>query len=209
MYNLPHFSEENQDRVFDFMRKNSFVNIVGFDGQYPVATHVPVTVAREGAHFVLTGHMMRRTSHHKAMENNENVLVIFNGPHCYVSASWYVEKNVASTWNYIDVQAHGKIQFYDTETTKGIIENLTGQYESPDSEAAFGRLPPEYVDRLVRAIVGFRVTVTAIENVFKLSQNRDKISRENIISQLLSQGDAGAHAIAAAMEERLSDDVRL
>lgn len=203
MFNLPHFSEENQDLVFDFMQKNSFVNVVGFDGQYPVATHVPVSITREGDHFVLTGHMMKQTSHHKAMVHNENVLVIFNGPHCYVSASWYVRKDVASTWNYIDVQARGKIKFYDTEATKKIIENLTGQYEAPDSEAAFGRLPPEYVDRLVKAIIGFTITVTAIENVFKLSQNRDKTSRGNIISRLSLQQDANAQAIAAEMEKRI------
>ena len=203
MYNLPHFSEENQDLVFDFMQKNSFVNVVGFDGQYPVATHVPVSITRERDHFVLTGHMMKQTSHHKAMVHNENVLAIFNGPHCYVSASWYVRKDVASTWNYIDVQARGKIKFYDTEATKKIIENLTGQYEAADSEAAFGRLPPEYVDRLVKAIIGFTITVTAIENVFKLSQNRDKTSRGNIISRLSLQQDANAQAIAAEMGKRM------
>lgn len=205
MYNLPHFTEENEDRVFEFMQKNSFVNIVGYDGDYPVATHVPVDIKKEEGKIILTGHIMKNTSHHKAFVQNENVLVIFNGPHCYVSASWYVKKDVASTWNYIDVQAKGKIKFYDTERTKKIIHHLTDQYEIPGSEAAFDKLPHEYVDRLVKAIVGFTIEISAIENVFKLSQNRDVKSRENIIKNLSASNDAGANEIAFEMKKRLSE----
>ncbi len=76
------------------------------------------------------------------------VLVIFSGPHCYVSASWYVKKNVASTWNYMDVQATGNIRLTGEEETKKIIEDITNKYESPESEAAFNKLPVEYVDQV-------------------------------------------------------------
>lgn len=205
MYILPHFTEENASLVFEFMQKHPFVNIVGYDGDYPVATHVPVDITKQEGKIILTGHVMKNTSHHKAFEKNENVLVIFNGPHCYVSAGWYEKKDVASTWNYIDVQARGKIKFYDTERTKEIIHNLTDQYESPGSEAAFDKLPNEYVERLVKAIIGFTIEVSSIENVFKLSQNRDIKSRENIIKKLSASGDAGANAIAVEMKKRLSE----
>lgn len=92
MYNLQHFTETNEDTVFDFMQKNSFVNIVGYDGEYPVATHVPVSLKKEGEKIILIGHVMKHTTHYKAFAQNENVLVIFNGPHCYVSASWYEKR---------------------------------------------------------------------------------------------------------------------
>src|SRR5664279_1755938 len=147
MYNLSHFTEANEEVVFDFMQKNSFVNIVGYDGAYPVATHVPVSIKKEGEKIILTGHVMKHTSHYRDFAQNENVLVIFNGPHCYVSASWYQKKDVASTWNYIDVQGKGKIKFYDTEKTKQIIHDLTNHYEPAESNAAFNRLPVEYVDK--------------------------------------------------------------
>ena len=205
MYNLPYFTEENEEIVFDFMQKNSFVNIVGHDGDYPVATHVPVDLKKDDGRIILTGHIMKNTSHHKAFEQNENVLVIFNGPHCYVSASWYVKKDVASTWNYIDVQARGKIKFYDTERTKKIVHNLTDQYESPESEASFNKLSAEYVDRLVKAIIGFTIEISSVENVFKLSQNHSLQTRENIIEKLLESNDAGANAIAFEMKKRLSE----
>jgi len=205
MYKLPYFTEENEEAVFDFMKKNSFAIITGYDGNFPVATHVPLDVKKEGEQIIFTGHMMKKTDHHKAFLQNENVLVIFNGPHCYVSAAWYVKKDVASTWNYIDVHAKGKIKFEDEEQTKKIIENLTNNYEHANSDAAFDKLPKEYVDRLVKAIIGFTIEISVIENVFKLSQNHDKKTRENIIERLTGVSDANANAIAVEMKKRLSE----
>src|SRR6476619_2195651 len=99
-----------------------------------------------------TGHIMKNSDHHKAFLKNENVLVIFTGPHCHVSASWYPNPVQASTWNYMTVHAKGKIRFGDEEYTKRIVECITNEYELPNSEAAFDKLPGEYVDRLVKAI---------------------------------------------------------
>lgn len=205
MYNLPHFTETNEDEVFDFMQKNSFVNIVGFDGEYPVATHVPVSIRKEEEKIILTGHIMKQTSHHKAFEQNENVLVIFNGPHCYVSASWYEKKDVASTWNYIDVQAKGKIKFYNSERTKEIIHDITKRFEPAESAAAFNKLPGEYVERLLKAIIGFTIEISSIENVFKLSQNHTLQTRKNIIEKLSELNEPGANAIALEIKKRLSE----
>jgi transcriptional regulator len=202
MFKLPYFTEENEETVFDFMQKNSFAIIAGITENFPVATHVPLDLKRDGDKIIFTGHMMKNTDHHKAFSQNENVLVIFNGPHCYVSASWYVKKEVASTWNYIDVHAHGKIKFANEEQTKKIIKNITDKYELPESHAAFNKLPEEYVDRLVKAIIGFRIEVSTIENVFKLSQNHDAKTRESIIENLMSRRDADSHAIAIEMGKR-------
>ncbi len=202
MYKLPHFTEENEDVVFDFMDRNSFAIITGYDGNFPVATHVPLDIKKERGKIILTGHMMKNTDHHKAFLQNENVLVIFNGPHCYVSASWYIKKEVASTWNYIDVQAKGKIKFTDEEGTKKIIESVTDKYEGTESEAAFHNLPNEYVERLVKAIVGFTIEVSSVGNVFKLSQNHEEPTRKSIVERLKIGDDEDAHTIAKEMEQR-------
>lgn len=202
MYKLPYFTEENQEAVFDFMQKNSFAIITGINENIPVATHVPLDIKKDGDKIIFTGHMMKNTDHHKAFSQNENVLVIFTGPHCYVSASWYVKKEVASTWNYIDVHAHGKIKFASEERTKEIIENITNKYELPGSPAAFNKLPVEYVDRLVKGIIGFRIDVSAIENVFKLSQNHDVATRESIVENLSGRRDDNSNTIAIEMKKR-------
>lgn len=202
MYKLPYFTEENEEAVFDFMQNNSFAIITGWNGLFPVATHVPLDIKKEDGKLIFTGHMMKNTDHHKAFLQSENVLVIFTGPHCYVSASWYVKKEVASTWNYIDVHAHGTIKFTGEEGTKKIIENITNKYELPASLAAFNKLPAEYVDRLVKAIIGFTIEVSTIENVFKLSQNHDVATRQSIIENLLGRHDADSNNIAMEMKKR-------
>ena len=202
MYKLPYFTEENEETVFDFIQKNSFAILTGINENIPVATHVPLDIKKDGDNIIFTGHMMKNTDHHKAFSQNENVLVIFTGPHCYVSASWYVKKEVASTWNYIDVHAHGKIKFVNEERTKEIIENITNKYELPGSPAAFNKLPVEYVNRLVKAIIGFTIEISAIENVFKLSQNHDVTTRESIIENLTDRRDDNSHAIATEMKKR-------
>jgi transcriptional regulator len=203
MYKLPYFTEENEDAVFDFMQKNSFAIITGILDDKAVATHVPLDIKRNGDTIIFTGHMMKNTDHYKAFSQNENVLVIFTGPHCYVSASWYLKKQVASTWNYIDVHAHGKIRFTEEEQTKTIIESLTNKYELPGSPAAFNKLPQDYIDRLVKAIIGFTIEISTVANVFKLSQNHDSKTRESIIENLLGRSDANSNSIAMEMEKRL------
>ena len=166
---------------------------------------IPVLIEEKEGRLFICGHIAKKSDHHKAFEENPNVLALFTGAHSYVSGTWYAgNPHQASTWNYIDVQARGKIKFYDTERTKQIIHNLTDQHESADSEAAFNKLPIEYVDRLVKAIIGFTIEISSIENVFKLSQNRDELSYQHIIDHLRDL-DPGAQKIAEIMEKKIKE----
>jgi transcriptional regulator len=204
MYKFSYFQEENPEIVLEFMQKYSFTILTGFDETYPVATHVPLDVKVINDKIIFTGHMMKNTDHHKAFEKNDNVLVIFNGPHCYVSAQWYTTQNVASTWNYIAVHAKGKISFTDEPSTKNIIEQITGKYEIGQSAAAFKNLPEKYVDGLVKAIIGFTIEVESIDNVFKLSQNHNEADRLSIIHNLRKRSDDDSRVIAEEMEKRIT-----
>ena len=203
MYKFPYFTEPDEGKVFDFMQKNSFAIITGILNNVPVATHVPLEIKKIDGKLVFTGHIMKGTDHYKAFSENEKVLVIFSGPQCYVSASWYVTKNVASTWNYMDVQAKGKIKFTNDESTKKIIKDITDKYEDAESEAAFNKLPKDYVERLSKAIVGFNIEVESVENVFTLSQNHDEQTRKQIIENLKKSNDFNSNEIAIEMEKRL------
>ncbi len=203
MYKLKYFTEEDNEKVVAFMKENSFAIIAGMNEDFPVATHVPLEVKQVNDKLFFTGHMMKNTDHHKVFLKNENVLVIFNGPHCHISASWYTNPNVASTWNYMAVHAKGKINFGDEAQTKKIVEDLTNKYEKPDSGASFNKLPNEYVDRLVKAIIAFRIEVQTLDNVFKLSQNHDEETRQRIIDHLRKNGSDDEKAIAREMEHRL------
>lgn len=202
MYKLPYFTEPDQEKVVEFLQKNPFAIITGIFNNFPVATHVPLQINKDNEKIILTGHIMRETDHYKAFLENENVLVIFTGPHCYVSASWYVTKNVASTWNYMEVHARGKIKLTGDAETKKIIEDITNRYETSTSEAAFDKLPKEYVERLSKAIIGFNIEVESLENVFKLSQNHNKTTRKQIIENLRKTNDYFAGEIANEIEVR-------
>lgn len=203
MYKLPHFTETDQQALIDFMSANSFAIIVTSSEAYPVATHVPLQIqVNEKGKIVLSGHIMRKSDHHKAFEKNERVLVIFNGPHTYISASWYSNAQSASTWNYMTVHAKGKISLLDDNATYEAVKNLTDQYEGHSQPASFGKLGDAYVHPLIKAIVAFNIEVETIENVFKLSQNRDEVSKKNIIARLKERGDENSVKIAEEMEKR-------
>jgi transcriptional regulator len=203
MYKFSYFTEEDPAKVIQFIKENSFGVITGFGKQYPVATHIPLDVVlREDGNLLLQGHLMKNTDHHKAFVENENVLVVFNGPHTYVSASWYENPQVASTWNYMAVHARGKIKFTDDAGTYEAIKAITNKYEGTESVAAFDRMPREYVMKMLKAIVGFTIEVEILENVFKLSQNHGETNRQQITAHLKQRGDAHSTAIATEMEQR-------
>lgn len=203
MYKLPYFTEEDQERVISFIKENPFAVVTGFGVTYPVASHLPLNFETRGEKIFLTGHLMKNTDHHQAFEKNENVLVIFHGPHTYVSASWYTKQDVASTWNYITVHAKGKIKFTDEAGTYKAIKAITNKYEGTETAASFDKLPQEYVMTLMKAIVGFEIEVVSFDNVFKLSQNHNEETRNNIVAQLNKRGDEQSRAIAKEMKKLL------
>jgi transcriptional regulator len=208
MYKLGHFTEKEESKIIAFMKENSFAIISGLGEQYPVATYIPLEViVKEDGKIVLSGHLMKNTDHHKAFAKNDNVLVIFNGPHCYVSASWYNNPQSASTWNYMTVHARGKIIFTDEEGTFAAIQAVTNKYEGIETAAAFNKMPKEYIMQLLKAIVGFTIEVESIDNVFKLSQNKTSLEQINIIEQLKKRGDENSVKIAEEMEKLKIKDV--
>jgi transcriptional regulator len=203
MYKFSYYTEQDHEKVIDFMKQNSFALITGMGEAFPVATQIPLIIKINEGKIFLEGHMMKKTDHHLAFEKNSNVLVLFTGPHCFVNANWYTDPKMGSTWNYMTVHAKGKITFMDEEGTRNAVKAISDEYAGTLSESAYDNLPATYIDHMVKAIQGFTIEVEAFDNVFKLSQNRDKVSQKNIIRQLRKKGDANAAAIAREMETRL------
>jgi len=205
MYTLPYFTEQDKQTVLQFIKENPFAFLCGCDSiNNPVATQVPVFIDEREGKLFLSGHIMKNTDHHKAFLHNPNVLAVFTGAHTYISASWYQEKGQVSTWNYISVHAKGILKFLDHQALLDVLKRTTNHFENnPYSGANFDDLSTEYVERLSKAIVAFEVEVEKLENVFKLSQNRDEKSYHNIIGKLENQ-DAAAKRIADEMRKRTS-----
>lgn len=203
MYTFPYYTEQDREKVIAFMQANPFAIVTGAGEKYPVATQLPLEINIVQDKIILQGHMMRKTDHHVAFEKNNHVLVLFTGPHCFVSASWYMNPGVASTWNYMTVHAKGTMRFMNEMETRDAVKAVSDKYEGTQSDGAFDKLPPEYIDRMMKAIVGFTIAVESIDNVFKLSQNRDQASQKNIIEQLKKRGDENSLLIAGEMNRRL------
>ena len=203
MYKFDYYTEKDPQKVIDFMKENAFALVTGLGEEYPAATQVPLAIKEKDGKIFLEGHIMRKTDHHLAFEKNNNVLVIFTGPHCFVSANWYTDPHMGSTWNYMTVQAKGNIRFMDAEGTYNAVKEVSDKYVGTQSAGAFDNLPKEYIDHMMKAIVGFSIEVESLENTFKLSQNRDEASQRNIIEQLVKRGDEHSRKIAKEMIRRL------
>jgi transcriptional regulator len=206
MYNLPYFKETDVAVVLQFIKDHPFAFLCGADADNkPVATQIPVFIDERDGKLFLSGHIMKNTDHHKAFEQNPEVLAVFTGAHVYVSGTWYANPYQASTWNYMSVHAKGIIRFGDEQELIAILKRLTLHYENGNTQATtiYDNLSDEYTGKLLKAIVAFEVEITGMENVFKLSQNRDEQSYHNIIAELKQKGHDGL-IIAKEMEQRAS-----
>jgi len=204
MYDLPYHKEQNEQVLKEFIAKYPFAFLSGCDAENkPVATQVPVFIEEKDGRKILRGHIMKNTDHHKAFEYNKNVLVVFTGHHTYVSGTWYSNPHTPSTWNYMSVHAKGIIRFLDDDALIDALRMTSLHFENynPQSATIYDNLPPEYTQRMMKAIVAFEIEVKEMDTVFKLSQDRDAKSYENIKARLREQGEAGK-VIAEEMEKR-------
>ena len=204
MYNLPHYKEHDEQLVKEFIATYPFAFLTGCDSENrPIATQLPLFIEEIEGKKVLRGHLMKNTDHHKAFLHNENMLAVFTGKHTYVSGSWYSNPNSASTWNYMSVHIKGIVRFLEEDALEGVLRMTSLHFKNQNTESptVFDNLPSEYKQSAMKFITAFEIEITAIETVFKLSQNKDAKSYQNIIEKLKAQDDDG-RVIAAEMEKR-------
>lgn len=207
MYNLPYHKEQSEQVIKEFVERYPFAFLTGCDSENtPVATQLPVFIEDENNSKVLRGHLMKNTDHHKAFCQNENVLAVFTGKHTYVSGTWYSNPNSPSTWNYMSVHVKGIIRFLDDSALEDILRKTSLHFEDQNqlSTTVYDNLPLAFKQRVMGAIVAFEIEVKEIDTVFKLSQDRDAESYQNIITKLKAQDEDG-RVIAAEMEKRAKE----
>lgn len=187
------------------MRSHPFVTLIGCDSEGRIeATQIPVLVEEKGGKIFLHGHIAKKSDHHKAFEENPNVLALFTGAHTYVSGSWYAgNPRQASTWNYVSIHARGQMKFLEETGLVELLKKLSLYFENDNksSSTIYDNLPASYTEKLIKAIIAFEIEVTELDNVYKLSQNRDEKSYDNIVEQLQQQ-DGDAREIGDLMKER-------
>jgi transcriptional regulator len=195
------YREEDKSKILEFIRHNDFAVLVTHDGEKPVASHLLVEVLEEGEALYVNGHMSRANSQWKTFEMNPEILVIFHGPHTYISPTWYNHVNVP-TWNYQSIHVYGKprlITNYDEAYS--ILKRLVDRYESK-GRYKLETLPQDFVEKEIRGIMAFQIEVTRVEANYKLSQNRKDEDHANIINRLEERTDDLSHAVAEAMRQQ-------
>lgn len=200
MYIHKFYREENREKILESLRQIDFATLVAYDGEKPVASHLMMEVMEEGEKLFVNGHMSKANDLWKMLDKNVEVLVIFQGPHTYISPTWYNHVNVP-TWNYQSVHVYGKPQIItDKSLTYGILKRLMDRYE-PNGPSAMEALPQDFVEKEMKGIVAFQIEVTKIEASYKLSQNRDDESYQNIVAELEKRPDDLSRGVAAAMRQ--------
>ncbi|HLF75612.1 MAG TPA: FMN-binding negative transcriptional regulator [Anaerolineales bacterium] len=196
--------ETDLGKIVEFLRRNEFATLVAYDGEKPVASHLLMELVEEGENLFVNGHMSKANPLWKTLDRERDVLLIFMGPHTYISPTWYNHINVP-TWNYQSVHLYGKPRVIsDPKETYPMLQRLVAKYESATSYR-LEALPPDFVEKEMKGIVAFQVEVTRIEANYKLSQNRDDENHRSIVAHLEERSDDFSHAVAQAMGQKRSE----
>jgi transcriptional regulator len=183
--------------LLEAMQSYSFAILFGPNGTSPdgtkpedamIATHLPLLVKDEGEHGLLEGHFARANKHWAGLTGHET-LVVFPGPHTYVSPSLYTEELSVPTWNYIAIHAYGTLELIeDQDNKKRLVEELIAKHD-PQYLNQWHGLPAGYQHTMLTSIMGFRIPIARIEGKFKLSQNRAAQERQNVQAAQASGSD--------------------
>jgi transcriptional regulator len=200
MYIPPAFERTDTEELFACIERHSFGLLVSTRGDAPFATHMPILLDRTtGQHGRLIGHMARANPQWRELDG-QSVLVVFSGPHAYVSPSWYEADHVVPTWNYVAVHATGRFELVDDpDGVTEIVAATVAAYEQNRPTPWSFDPTAEYVRKLVIGIVGFRIAIDRLEGKWKLSQNQPAERRARVAAALELSADADALEIARLM----------
>lgn len=203
MYIPNNFKEEDKAEIEKLIREFGFATLVSVKDNLPWATHIPLElVTDENGNWFLHGHVARANPQWKNFEVMSDVLVIFMGPHAYISPSWYNHRNVP-TWNYKAVHVYGKASLVEGEKLEAMLRHLMKRYEGTHSEKpqSYDEIPAKILEKDLRGVIGFEIKVERIEAASKLSQNRNAESHQSVIDNLKKMDSYDAKRMAEEMEK--------
>lgn len=207
MYIPSNFAETDVDRIHEFIEAHSFATLITQGESGFVASHLPLLLDRGvGNQGILFGHMARANSQWKEADEAD-ALVIFHGPHAYISPSWYAEKNAVPTWNYVVVHVYGTLRLVSEktlllQTLHDTVEKYEGGFSLPWS---IDEPDEAFLDGLLNSIVGFKVTIDRMEGKWKLSQNHSFERRLRVIDELKQTVGGQQRQIADLMMRTLDE----
>jgi transcriptional regulator len=201
MYVPAIYNNENKTEINAFLQENSFGILVNQTDGKLCATHIPLELeTNKVGRQILQGHISKENPQWRGFTDNDQVLAIFAGPHSYISSSWYDHENVP-TWNYIAVHVYGRIKIIEGDAVIEVLKKLVDKYEKKSKN-------PTRIEDLsattmlqARGIVAFEIEIEEIQATKKMSQNRDDINFQNIISELQKTNENQSIATANEMKK--------
>ena len=210
-----HFREDRIEIQHALIRAHPFGALVTVGPEGLVANHFPFIVDAGASPLgMLRAHMARANGQWKGLDGTEEALVIFQGPHGYITPAWYPAKaetgKVVPTWNYAIVHAYGRPRIVeDPEWLLRHVSELSDTNEaSRPVPWAVSDAPEAYVGALLKAIVGIEIEITRIEGKWKTSQNQPEASREGVVRGLTAQGDERSLAMAGLVRATIGTGAR-
>lgn len=199
MYSTPFNRVEDRDTLVAFMRGHPFATLVTQREGRMQGSHLPFHVEVEGEGVVLYAHMARPNPQWRDFSADTEVMTVFLEPHAYVSPRHYANPVSVPTWNYAAVHAYGVPRLIEPHAQKhALMLSLIGRHDS-DYLERFPGVPEDYVEKMLRGVAAFAISVTRLESRFKLSQEKSPEDRERIIAALEACDDSAARATAALM----------
>jgi transcriptional regulator len=204
MYVPSAFAEERLDVLHGFIATHDFAALVTNSGGEMVASHLPVLLLPARGRFgTLQMHLSRQNEQCRALAAGWPALVIFQGPHGFVSPRWYANPVSVPTWNYVVVHAQGTPRQMEEAALREHLRALVAKYEPHEGGWDADALPGAVMEKLLQQIVGFDIEMTSIQGKWKLGQNRTREDREGAIEGLRQTGDGEAIALADWMAATL------
>lgn len=204
MYIPSSFQMSEASELHEFMRRHSFATLITQGSGGMQASHLPLILDAEvGPHGRLIGHMARANPQWKDFEGES--LVIFSGPHAYISPTWYESPGTVPTWNYVAVHAYGTLRLVeDRDGLHDILTRTVSEYEQGMPRPWSYDVSDPEIDKMRRAIVGFHIEIARLEGKSKLNQNHPEERRRKVIRALEAQADDDSQAIARLMADTLA-----
>ena len=201
MYIPAHFAQHDIGALHGAIDRYSFATLVSNRAGVMTASHLPLLLDRaSGEHGTLLGHMARANLQWREAAAQE-ALAIFAGPHAYISPSWYEAAEVVPTWNYVTVHAYGRLQLIeDRAEVEPLLTRMVAVYEAGQPRPWRLDEPAEFVERMLRQIVAFKIPITRLEGKWKLNQNRPAEQRQRVINVLSQRQDENSQALAKLMQ---------
>ena len=195
MYTPSHYRIDDPGAARSFIERHSFGTMISYADSFHV-THLPFVPGGDGP-LTLSSHMARANPHWRCFADNPEVLVIFQGPHAYISPALYEEWVSVPTWNYAVVHVYGRVKLDDD--VEAVLEKMIRAFDA-DYLTRWLTLPEEYKSKLKKGIVGFEVEVERIEAKFKMHQKSSKTDRQRIIEEFGRSGDTTLAGVAEYMQ---------